>query len=112
MRNEGFSFDFGGVRMEVCSREVAFMFAASRTQSQLHDEGPSRTVSDWRSFGSLVRRVPWFCVASMALRNIPTSLVKCQKSIYVTSAIIFHYVPSTHHSQVSQHAIYFMTVHG
>ena len=73
MRNEGFSFDFGGVRMEVCSREVAFMFAASRTWSQLHDEGPSRTIGDWRSFGSLVRRVPWFCVASMALRNIPTS---------------------------------------
>ena len=63
-------------------------------------------------FGSLVRRVPWFCLASITLRNIPTSLVKCQKSIYVISALIFHYVPSTHHSQVSQHAIYFMTVHG
>ena len=42
MRNEGFSFTFGGVRMEVCSREAAFMFATSRTRSQLRDEGPSR----------------------------------------------------------------------
>ena len=54
MRNEGFSFTFGGVRMEVCSREAAFMFATSRTRSQLRDEGPSRPLWKFGKAGTVI----------------------------------------------------------
>ena len=43
MRSEGFSFNFGSLRVELCSPVVAFMFATVRNRSQVFESAPYGT---------------------------------------------------------------------
>ena len=39
MRSEGFSFNFGSLRVELCSPVVVFVFATVRNRSQVFESG-------------------------------------------------------------------------
>ena len=51
---------------------------------------PMRSVTKVVTFGGLKRRVTSFRMAGVALRDIPTCFITCQKSFCVTGSILVH----------------------
>ena len=110
MRSEGFSFYFGGQGVGTCSLDAAFTSAIvnrlnrSQPAATLGNRSqPSATVrhevpmavpmgstAKLATFRGFKRRVTSFRVAGLALRDIPTCAIMCQKSFCVTGEILLH----------------------
>ena len=111
MRSEGFSFYFGGQGVGTCSLDAAFTSAIVRNRLNRSQPAatlgnrsqPSATVrhevpmavpmgstAKLATFRGFKRRVTSFRVAGLALRDIPTCAIMCQKSFCVTGEILLH----------------------
>ena len=87
MRGEGFSFYFGGLGVEMCSLDTAFVSATVGNRWQ-----PFATVDEdamavhmgsaekVMTFGGFKRRATGFLAAGVALCDIATCFIACRKS--------------------------------
>ena len=81
IRSKGFRFSLGVWGLRVCSLDVAQPFATVRNRSQPFARGRyGRASAKGATFGGFQHRVASFRVAGVALRQIRTCFVTCQKS--------------------------------
>jgi len=76
-------------KLKVCSLDVAQLFATVRNRLR---EGrmavPLASSATVVTFGGFRRRVASFCVAGVALCDLPICFITCQKSFCVAGAIL------------------------
>ena len=84
MRSDGFSFYFGRLGVDLCFLDAAIVSATVR--------GTTAAGTLWPClWGALQKRCATsFRVAGMALRDIPTCFITCQKSFFVTGTMLLH----------------------
>ena len=89
MRSKGSPFHTGAVGLELCSPNVAQPFATFRNRPrEVAMAVPMVSSAKWSMFVVSQRRIASFPVAGMALCDIPTCFMTCQKWFCVAGAIL------------------------